>query len=191
VRKPLPGCALVMLTLAVSGAPPCVAQVSGDSATGSGTTALETFNLDAHSGPSGENPYGYARRGLSLSPVIEVKGPVTCLTVTGNRAVIGIENSGYFAGPPSFFRGAFIEVVDGGTSDYLGTPTLLAEPPTTCPAGPQSFYDPVVTGNIVVIDAPPFPTSSKQCKDGGWRNFGSAFTNQGDCVSFVASKGKP
>ena len=26
-------------------------------------------------------------------------------------------------------------------------------------------------------------------KDGGWRNY-SAFTNQGDCVSFVATKGK-
>ena len=28
-----------------------------------------------------------------------------------------------------------------------------------------------------------------QCKNGGWKTFG-VFKNQGDCVSFVASKGK-
>jgi len=32
------------------------------------------------------------------------------------------------------------------------------------------------------------PTSKDQCKNGGWRTFG-AFKNQGDCVSFVTSKG--
>jgi hypothetical protein len=34
-----------------------------------------------------------------------------------------------------------------------------------------------------------FPTTKKQCKKGGWRNFGF-FKNQGDCVSFVATRGK-
>ena len=29
-----------------------------------------------------------------------------------------------------------------------------------------------------------------QCKKGGWKNYGTTFKNQGDCVSFVASKGK-
>jgi hypothetical protein len=33
------------------------------------------------------------------------------------------------------------------------------------------------------------PTSKGQCKKGGWRNFGM-FKNQGDCVSFVATRGK-
>ena len=28
------------------------------------------------------------------------------------------------------------------------------------------------------------PTSTDQCKDGGWSNF-PQFTNRGDCVSFV------
>jgi hypothetical protein len=36
----------------------------------------------------------------------------------------------------------------------------------------------------------PLPTSKAQCKNGGWKNFGSTFKNQGDCVSFVASGGK-
>jgi hypothetical protein len=45
------------------------------------------------------------------------------------------------------------------------------------------------TGDIVVHDAPPFPTSKDQCKNGGWRNF-PGFKNQGDCVSFVATHGR-
>jgi hypothetical protein len=33
------------------------------------------------------------------------------------------------------------------------------------------------------------PTSKEECKNGDWRTFG-VFKNQGDCVSFVATKGK-
>jgi len=35
----------------------------------------------------------------------------------------------------------------------------------------------------------PPPTTTEACKDGGWQTFG-IFKNQGDCVSFVATKGK-
>jgi hypothetical protein len=34
------------------------------------------------------------------------------------------------------------------------------------------------------------PTTKEQCKNGGWRSFGSTFKNQGDCVSFVATNGR-
>jgi hypothetical protein len=33
------------------------------------------------------------------------------------------------------------------------------------------------------------PTTKDECKNGGWRDFGT-FKNQGDCVSFVATGGK-
>ncbi|MCW2732469.1 MAG: hypothetical protein JWR13_3285 [Mycobacterium sp.] len=33
------------------------------------------------------------------------------------------------------------------------------------------------------------PTDGEQCKKGGWQAFG-VFENQGDCVSYVATKGK-
>jgi hypothetical protein len=36
----------------------------------------------------------------------------------------------------------------------------------------------------------PLPTSKEQCKGDGWRNYGTTFSNQGDCVSFVATGGK-
>jgi hypothetical protein len=36
---------------------------------------------------------------------------------------------------------------------------------------------------------PTLPTTTDQCRDGGWQTF-KVFKNQGDCVSFVATKGK-
>jgi hypothetical protein len=38
--------------------------------------------------------------------------------------------------------------------------------------------------------APPPPTGTDQCKHGGWESFGTRFKNQGDCVSFFATRGK-
>jgi hypothetical protein len=46
--------------------------------------------------------------------------------------------------------------------------------PTGCPAAPPSEV----------------PTSQDQCKKDGWRNYGAMFSNQGDCVSYVATHGK-
>ena len=42
----------------------------------------------------------------------------------------------------------------------------------------------VVSGNLTVVDAPPFPISKDQCKNGGWRNY-PQFKNVGQCVAFV------
>ena len=36
----------------------------------------------------------------------------------------------------------------------------------------------------------PMPTDKEKCKNGGWMNYGTTFRNQGDCVSYVATKGK-
>ena len=35
-----------------------------------------------------------------------------------------------------------------------------------------------------------FPTTTDECKDDGWRNYGYTFKNQGDCESFVVTDGK-
>jgi hypothetical protein len=53
----------------------------------------------------------------------------------------------------------------------------------------QGFFNASVDA-IVVQSTPRLPTTKDQCKNGGWRTFGSTFKNQGDCVSFVASTGK-
>jgi hypothetical protein len=47
------------------------------------------------------------------------------------------------------------------------------------------------SANATIQMAPlPPPTSANQCKNGGWQTFTApAFKNQGDCVSYVATKG--
>jgi hypothetical protein len=54
-------------------------------------------------------------------------------------------------------------------------------------AGPQA--PPQNTATFDVVIRAPAPTSADQCKNGGWQSFGN-FKNQGDCVSFIATKGK-
>jgi len=44
--------------------------------------------------------------------------------------------------------------------------------------------------NVALTSTRALPTTKEQCKNGGWRNFGTSFKNQGDCVSFVATNGK-
>lgn len=44
--------------------------------------------------------------------------------------------------------------------------------------------------NVALTSTAALPTTVQQCKNGGWRTFGSSFKNQGDCVSFVATNGK-
>ncbi len=34
------------------------------------------------------------------------------------------------------------------------------------------------------------PKTADQCKNNGWKSYGSTFKNQGDCVSFIATQGK-
>ena len=50
--------------------------------------------------------------------------------------------------------------------------TVAQTPPPPPPPPPQTL-----------------PTSTSQCLNGGWQTF-KVFKNQGDCVSFVATKGK-
>ena len=154
-----------------------------DSVVGSGVGNVPQlpvpFDIDAHSGPSGENPTGTVRL-VSQPFQIRLEGSVTCLRVSRNRAVIGMVTA---TGTP-----VFIDVTDG-TPDLIGVVFPVAPAAAPCPApGIQPSPAPILSGNIVVTDAPALPTSKDQCKN-GWKSFG-VFKNQGDCVSFVASKGK-
>jgi hypothetical protein len=106
-------------------------------------------------------------------------GPVTCLVVTGNTAVIGFEDAR---------EGHVIsEVVDNsatGSADTIG----LVLGATGCSPGSGIEAFPLVSGDIVVHDALPL-ASKNQCKDGGWGDFtddqGRPFDNQGQCIAFV------
>jgi hypothetical protein len=161
---------MVMLPAAVAQAP------AEDSVTGGGTSGFcgGQFSIDAHSGPSGENPTGQVTCGSFFN------GPVTCLNVQGNVALLTIQTSQ--------FGSVALRVTDNGpTGD-----TVEAIPGSGCAQPQPGYVDVGFSGDIVIVDAsppPPLPTSKDQCKSGGWKTFG-VFKNQGDCVSFVATKGK-
>jgi hypothetical protein len=171
------------------------------------------FEFDAHSGPSGENPTGTVEWHLGGGDGPTWLGDVTCLAVTGNTAVIGF--GGSVVGNPSYYVAGLIKAVDvaSGPGDTLDTFEWaehqgelnfgggpIGEPlpgPTDCSSYPSSFPGSVEKliaqngGDIVITDAQPFPTSKDQCKNGGWRNYGDTFRNQGQCVAFVERGPKP
>ena len=133
--------ALAMPALAAGQAP------VEDSVVGSGVGNVPqfpvSFDIDAHSGPLGENPTGTVRF-VSLSlPELRIEGPVTCLRVSRNRAVIGT-NTATFGTP------VFIDVTDG-TPDLIGLFFPVAPLAAPCPApGIQPSPSPILSGNVVV-----------------------------------------
>ena len=174
------GRALFILAVAGVGAAIVLPGVSsaqvpaGDSVIGSGTSSIPgcdgSVQVDARSGPTGENPTGQVDCGTLFS------GPVTCLNVNGNVALLTVQSSTF--GPVG------VRITDLPTGD-----TLEGFPGPGCPA-PLSFYTELqFSGDLVVVDGRALPTSKEECKKGGWQTFG-VFKNQGDCVSFVATGGK-
>jgi hypothetical protein len=167
--------AVLALSVAATAGVPVASAQTGDSVTGQAQVRLGTlifdFSFDAHSGPSGEQPRGLVNGST-----------VTCLNVGGNQAIIGTTTNAIF-----------VEDNDGAGQDRVGAEFVSI---TTCPhpatiSGTPLTFGPfrIANGDIVIHDAPPLPTSTKQCKQGGWQTF-NVFKNQGDCVSFVATGGK-
>jgi len=154
----------------------------GDAVVGQGVASFfGPFAIDAHSGPSGENPTGTASFDTEE---VAISGTVNCLAVHGNVARFNL-------GGPRF--GAFFEVTDNagrGIPDTIAASAGLGDPNDCSLLVSPVRTGVVVSGDISVVDAPPQPTSKDQCKRDGWRAFGT-FKNQGECVSFVAARRGP
>ena len=144
-----------------------------------GFIRLDGF-IDAHSDASGANPSGAFTLRSPDFGLLLFSGPVTCLEVTGNTAVIGFDDqqAGHYA----------IQVVDNTTT---GTADTFAGPVSVAGCSFVSgvpVLSPIGGDFAVVHDALPL-TSKDQCKDGGWRDFtdgeGNPFDNQGECIAFV------
>jgi hypothetical protein len=173
----------VLVAMMLLSVPAALAQGPGEnSVTGTGATADGFFTnilVDAHSDSSG-NVSGTVSFTV---PVGVVSGPVTCLAIDGNRALIGFNDVTQGIG------GNTVAIVDNGPS---GTPpdTFLAAPLATDCVDPPAFNvgGPLGSGDFVVSEIPPL-TSKDQCEHGGWRNFtddqGQPFKNQGACIKFV------
>ena len=172
-----------------SAAPPAptfldTAKASGDNLVLDDFSAFD-IDVDAFSGPSGEDPGGHVSFGFNpLFGVEPVTGPVTCLEVTGNTAVMTV------VGPfPSFpaFPAFTVKVVDNGGSG-LDRFQYFPIPPENsqyldCRANPPTDFGGPLIGRAEVFDSPPPPTSKRQCMHGGFAQFG--FRSEGQCIAFV------
>jgi hypothetical protein len=151
--------------------------VTGQGGSGTGPRGSFLFQIDAHSGPSGEAPTGTASFYMALYGTF--RGPVACLAVDGSAATLNFVVANPY--DPSDLHVFTYTVIDSPTGDRI-TWATDQRAPTDCT--PLSFPAPITSGDIVVVDAQPLPTSRAQCTNGGWQTFG-IFTNQRDCVSFV------
>jgi hypothetical protein len=163
------------------------------------------ITVDVESGPVGENPTGaVVLNSIGGTPVgsISTDSEATCLSVSGRVAIIGLAGQASIQFFPSVVAG-LVRIVDAGgldsgsdTFEFAYQSAPAAGPPlpgpTSCSTFPGTFgRDPLFfpdftneTGDVVVTDAQPFPTSKDQCKNGGWRNF-PQFKNEGQCIAFV------
>ena len=84
----------------------------------------------------------------------------------------------------NFGRPFGFPVTAGSVSQYdVGSGGGLSpKTPATVPAGDGSL-------DVAVAAPVRLPTTKDQCKRGGWRQF-PQFRNQGDCVAFVATRGR-
>jgi hypothetical protein len=185
--------------LAVTGlvacvAAPATAQVpSGDLVVAEGRTTASgaaeivlAFDLQAGSGPAGQDPTGYARLDVIVlgAPAFHLEGPIRCVSVSGNAAVVGFAVDPALSNFPS--AGALVEMRDNGPPGGDPPDLLNAIPvddPSVCSPLPVPPAIAVAEGDVSVIDAPVRPTDKSECKNGGWARFG--FQNQGECVAFV------
>jgi len=178
---------------------------TGDFVTGGGTTAAFTISsiplpvryqnivIDAHSDPSGAHAGGTVSLGVAAlsgsvpSLLFTVGGPVTCLAVSGNDALIGFNDATF--GP------SVIHVIDNASSGSPPDEFFFGVRPTNCGETPGGLFGgALASGDLVVHDAV-VPTAIPQCYRGGWQHFvddaGQPFRNQGLCVAFVARHPMP
>ncbi len=156
----------------------------------SGGFVFDLVNITAQASPTGQNVSGTAT--VSLRGAFAVSGPVTCLSVTGPDQGGGTPSAPTtatlnFQDPRGVLTARIVD--NGGQSSNPDEIQVFAggRAPTDCsPLAPGFGIDELLTaGRAVVFDAPLVPTSKDQCKDGGWRSFGTMFRNQGQCVAFV------
>jgi hypothetical protein len=151
-----------------------------------------------------------------LSSGITIDGTHNDVTVTAAGSwQIGADSTyGYSYGPsgstyplteacalvPTAPMGSLVGTLDGGTTWFaLGAgPTVIAGSgdlgfaANDCTPGPFNyvyFGDNSGSVDVTVTTAARTPTTTSQCKSGGWQAYG-VFKNQGDCVSFVATGGR-
>lgn len=132
-----------------------------DFAVGAGRTVEGSlhFSISAHDNPNGPNGSGSIKfAGLEGNPnsAFTLKGPVTCLKVTGEHATVGIRiESATGAAEPFVGNGFFFFVEDGGARAedlYANSGFTNQVQADTCTLTSAAVF-PVEQGNVLVHDA--------------------------------------
>ena len=159
--------------------------ITATGATGTADAFSVTFTL----------PAGYSNAQLTGSFFADNWATVWLNGVLINNAQpVGDVHANFGAGsaPPTPFTASAPFVTGTNTLTFqvfngiAGNPTNTTAPPDS--SNPEALdFSATVTFQTV-------PSEKDQCKNGGWQNLvdseGNSFKNQGDCVSFVATKGK-
>jgi hypothetical protein len=176
---------LAVLAIAASLLVPAVAQANtGDSVVGSGIAGDFAFDVNAtNTGANPTDATGTATITFASFPSVGVAGPVTCLSVSGNTAVVTFAGTGFGGIPSGDYTARLVDNAGFGPDTF----TFISGV-NNCGAVSAADQN-VTTGDIVVHDEPVVepppatPTTKEQCKNQGYKTFG--FDNQGQCVSFV------
>jgi len=145
--------AVVAALLGVA-SPASASQAGRQFAVGGGEAVTGTnFGFAAHDNPQGASGFFVATEQAPIGPGVSVAGRVTCLTVVGDRATIGIEITKSRLPYAPVGSGLFWALVDNGPP-VNGQPvdmveaTFTSTPPTTCPLLPATFL--LSHGDVVV-----------------------------------------
>jgi hypothetical protein len=172
-----------LLAVALVGA---VALLGGPAGVGEAALAPSSAAIFESGGFVGISPPGpfVGQPGDALQTFWDSGSDGCCIRLTlvsGPAAVGGIGAPGSYVDGCCGWQPAF-SFPQGGTYHFK-----LVWVPQGGGAGPQA--SPQNTAEFDVVISVPSPTSADQCKKDGWQTFG-IFKNQGDCVSFVATRGK-
>jgi hypothetical protein len=133
------------------------------------------FTFDAHSGASGENPTGTVVFDTLFGSFGAL--PVSCLTVSGKRASMVID-----APPHAGIAGFSLSVEDNGPGQDGFEWHILSSLPPDCPVS-SAVLGGIESGDIVVTDSPPPPTTYAQCRQARWVQYG--FASHIACIRYV------
>jgi hypothetical protein len=121
------------------------------------TDDFSSYNIRilASSGPSGENPRGQVSFEAGALRLL-ISGPVSCLKVTGNTAILKVE--GPFPSRPGFLA-FIIKLTDngGGGLDRFEFYPVLPEfgEPLDCETGAPGYFGGLLDGRALVSNASP------------------------------------
>jgi 6-phosphogluconolactonase len=184
------------------------AYVTNESAQNGTATGVSQYSIDPLSGAlSPKSPATVATGPGPVGVDVTPDGRSAYVTSVGSASVFQYDidrSTGALSAkaPPAVAAGGFpwdVAVTSDGRSAYVTNQTsgnvsqydvnpssgaLSPKPSAPAAAGTQPE-------GIAIRPDRRAPTSKDQCKNGGWRTFGDAFKNQGECVAFVERGPKP